>query len=92
MSERMSLLEVLHDYGTPLVKLDVKASEEECLKLREKLMTIRNAGGETTQGYLEVACTFYVDVHDIDRYLSGELPNLAEIYTFPEDVKTYEEK
>ncbi|MHC1761401.1 MAG: hypothetical protein AB9917_18175 [Negativicutes bacterium] len=91
MSERISLLEVLHDYGTPLVKLDVKASEEECLKLREKLMTI-NAGGGTTQGYLEVACTFYVDVHDIDRYLSGELPNLAEIYTFPEDVKTYEEK
>jgi hypothetical protein len=39
-----------------------------------------------------VACSFYVDVHDIDRFLSGELPNLAEIYAFPEDVKTHKEE
>lgn len=92
MSERLSLHEVLRDYGIPLVTLGVQASEEECLKLRERLMSIRNLSEGKEQGYLEVACSFYVDVHDIDRYLSGELPNLAEIYTFPEDVKSQEEK
>ena len=91
MSERLSLLDVLREYGTPLVTLEVKASEPECLKLREKLLEIRNASTGKEQGYLEVACTFYVDVHDIDRYLSGELPNLAEIYAFPEDVKSSRE-
>lgn len=92
MSERMRLDEVLRDYGTPLIKLDVRASEPECLKLRERLMTIRNVSQAKEQGYLEVACTFYIDVHDIDRYLSGELPDLAEIYAFPEDVKVYKEE
>lgn len=92
MSERLDLLEVLREYGTPLATLEVKASEQECLKLREKLLEIRNASAGKEQGYLEVACTFYVDVHDIDRYLSGELPNLAEIYTFPDDVKSNQEK
>jgi len=92
MSERLSLAEVLHDYGTPLVTLGVQASQEECQKLRERLLSIRNLSEGKEQGYLEVACTFYVDVHDIDRYLSGELPNLAEIYTFPEDVKTHKEE
>lgn len=60
--------------------------------MREKLMAIRNQSGAKEQGYLEVACTFYVDVHDIDRYLAGELPNLAEIYAFPEDAKTHMEE
>jgi len=92
MSDRLSLLEVLHDYGTPLITLGVKASEEECLKLREKLMSIRNSSEGKEQGYLEVACTFYVDVHDIDRYLSGELPTLADIYAFPDDVKSHKEE
>ncbi|MBU2699518.1 hypothetical protein Ga0466249_000597 [Sporomusaceae bacterium BoRhaA] len=92
MSERLSLHEVLRDYGTPLVTLGVKASEEECLKLRERLLSIRNLSEGKEQGYLEVSCSFYVDVHDIDRYLSGELPNLAEIYTFPEDVKSHKEE
>ena len=91
MSERLSLLDVLRDHGTPLITLGVKASEEECLKLREQLLTIRNTSAGKEQGYLEIACTFYVDVHDIDRYLSGELPNLAEIYAFPDDVKTHQE-
>ncbi len=92
MSERLDLLDVIRDYGHPLVKLDVTATELECLKLREKLMAIRNQSGAKEQGYLEVTCTFYVDVHDIDRYLAGELPNLAEIYTFPEDIKTHTEE
>jgi hypothetical protein len=92
MSERLTLLEVLHDYGIPLITLGVKASEEDCLKLREKLLSIRDASQGKEQGFLEVACTFYVDVHDIDRYLSGELPNLAEIYAFPDDVKSHKEE
>lgn len=91
MSERLSLEEVLKEYGVPLISLGVKASEEECLKLRERLLAIRDLTQGKEQGYLEVACTFYVDVHDIDRYLSGELPNLAEIYAFPEDIKSYKE-
>lgn len=91
MSERLSLFDVLRVHGTPLITLGIKASEEECVKLREKLLTIRNASAGKEQGYLEIACTFYVDVHDIDRYLSGELPNLAEIYAFPDDVKTHRE-
>ncbi len=91
MSERLSLEEVLREHGVPLITLGVKASEEDCLKLRERLMAIRNLTAGKEQGYLEVACTFYVDVHDIDRYLSGELPNLAEIYAFPEDIKSFKE-
>lgn len=91
MSERLSLHEVLRDYGTPLVTLGVHASKEECLKLRERLLSIRNLSNGKEQGYMEVACSFYVDVHDIDRYLSGELPTLAEIYTFPDDVKSHKE-
>ena len=59
--------------------------------LREKLLAIRNASQGKEQGYLEVECTFYIDVHDIDRYLAGELPNLAEIYAFDDDVKIHRE-
>ncbi|MDU2064518.1 MAG: hypothetical protein E6713_06705 [Sporomusaceae bacterium] len=92
MSERLTLHDVLREYGTPLVTLGVHASEEECLKLRERLLAIRDVSNAKEQGYLEVACTFYIDVHDIDRYLSGELPTLGEIYTFPEDVKSHKEE
>lgn len=92
MSERMNLQDVLREYGIPLATLNVTASEQDCLALRERLLAIRDLSQGKEQGYLEVACTFYVDVHDIDRYLSGELSSLAEIYTFPEDVKTHKEE
>ncbi len=91
MSERMNLQDVLREHGIPLSTLHVTASQEDCQRLRERLIAIRDISQGREQGFLEVACTFYVDVHDIDRYLAGELPNLAEIYTFPEDVKTYKE-
>ena len=92
MSERMDLADVLREYGVPLVTLNVTADQQNCLALREKLLAIRNASQSKDQGYLEVECTFYSDVHDIDRYLAGELPNLAEIYAFDEDVKTHREE
>ncbi|MDR3561433.1 MAG: hypothetical protein P4N59_08345 [Negativicutes bacterium] len=92
MSERMNLQDVLREYGVPLTKLNIVASQDDCLRLRERLMAIRDLSQGKEQGYLEVACTFYIDVHDIDRYLSGELPNLGEIYTFPDDVKTFKEE
>lgn len=87
MSERLSLHDVLREYGVPLVKLNVTATREECLAMREKLLAIRDISQGREQGYLEVDCKFYIDVHDIDRYLSGELEGLAEIYAFAEDIK-----
>lgn len=92
MSERMDLQDVLREYGVPLATLHVTASSGECRELRERLLAIRNLTRGKEQGYLEVACTFYIDIHDIDRYLSGELPNLAEIYTFPDDIRTFKEE
>lgn len=92
MSERMNLQDILREYGVPLATLGVTSSHEDCLKLRERLMSIRDLSQGKEQGYVEVTCSFYIDVHDIDRFLSGELPNLAEIYAFPEDVKTYKEE
>lgn len=92
MSERLTLHDVLREYGVPLIRLDVTAGQEETLALRERLMAIRNVSGEKEQGYLEVNCSFYIDVHDIDRYLSGELPTLSEIYAFPEDIKAHQEE
>ncbi|MBP2646059.1 MAG: hypothetical protein H6Q75_1499, partial [Firmicutes bacterium] len=77
MSERLSLPDVLREYGVPLVRLQVTASPEECSQLRERLLVARNLSQGKEQGYLEVSCTFYIDVHDIDRYLTGELPDLA---------------
>jgi len=88
MSERISLQDVLRDYGVPLVTLDVAASEAECHKLRDHLKSLAK---DKEQGYLEVNCSFFIDIHDIDRYLTGELPNLAAIYAFPEDVKVHKE-
>lgn len=92
MSERIDYLDVLREYGVPLTTLSVTASHDDCLKLRDRLMAIRDLSNGKEQGYLEVNCTFYIDVHDIDRYLTGELPNLAAIYAFPEDVKAHEEE
>lgn len=92
MTERMTLQDVLRDYGVPLTTLNITASTTDCQTLRERLMTIRNLSQGREQGYLEVACTFYIDVHDIDRYLTGELPTLAEIYAFPEDIKSHREE
>lgn len=92
MSERMNLQDVLREYGVPLATLNVTASREDCLRLRERLISIRDLSQGKEQGYMEVACTFYIDIHDIDRYLSGELSNLAEIYTFPDDIKSHKEE
>lgn len=92
MSERLTLHDVLREYGVALIRLDVTAGQEETLALRERLMAIRNVSGGKEQGYLEVNCSFYIDVHDIDRYLSGELPTLSEIYAFPEDIKAHQEE
>ncbi|MCX7779570.1 MAG: hypothetical protein N2491_01490 [Negativicutes bacterium] len=89
MSERLSLQDILREYGIPLVQLDVTATEEQCHRLREHLKSLT---ADKKQGYLEVKTTFYIDIHDIDRYLTGELPNLAAIYAFPEDVRIYEEE
>ena len=89
MSERISLQDVLREYGIPLVALDVTASEEQCIKLRDHL---KQLSADKKQGYLEINTTFYVDIHDIDRYLTGEIPNLASIYAFNEDVKLHEEE
>lgn len=92
MSARMNVQDILREYGLPLATLTITSSPEDCLKLRERLMTIRNLGQGKVQGYLEVACTLSIDVHDIDRFLSGKLTNLAEIYAFPEDIKAYMEE
>lgn len=89
MSERLSLQDILRDYGVPLIKLDVTASSDECTKLRQHLKSITT---DQKQAYLEVNCSFFIDIHDLDRYLTGELSNLSEIYAFSEDVKIHEEK
>ena len=92
MSERMTMQEVLREYGVPEIKLDVHATKTECLKLREKLMAIRDLSQAKEQGYLDIDCKLYIDVDDIDRYLSGELDTLGEIYAFPDDIKSYREE
>ena len=91
MSQRMTMDEVLKEYGVPQVKLDVHAKRSELLKLREKLIAIRVLSNGREQGYLEIDCKLYIDVDDIDRYLSGELDTVGEIYAFPEDIKSYRE-
>lgn len=91
MSERISLQEILKENGVPQIKLDIHATRQECLQLREKLMAIRDLSHGAEQGYLDVDCKVYIDVDDIDRYLSGELDTLAEVYAFPEDIKAYKE-
>ena len=92
MSQRMTMDEVLKQYGVPQVKLDIHANRSELLKLREKLMAIRDLSNGKEQGYLDIDCKLYIDVDDIDRYLSGELDTVGEIYAFPEDIKSYKEE
>ena len=92
MSQRMTMDEVLKQDGVPQVKLDIHATRSELLKLREKLMAIRDLSNGKEQGYLDIDCKLYIDVDDIDRYLSGELDTVGEIYAFPEDIKSYKEE
>lgn len=89
MSERMTMAEVLKEYGTPLIRLDVHATRTECEKLREKLEAVRDVSRGTESGYLDIDCKLFIDVDDIDRYLAGELDTIGEIYAFPEDIKAY---
>lgn len=91
MSERMTMQDVLREYGTPLIKLDVHGTRSECERLREKLLSVRDVSRGAEQGYLDIDCKLFVDVDDIDRYLSGELDTLGEIYAFPDDIKAYRE-
>lgn len=92
MSQRMTMDEVIKAYGVPLVKLDLHARRSELLKLRESLMAVRDlSAGKSEQGYLDIDCKLYIDVDDIDRYLSGELDTIGEIYAFPEDIKSFKE-
>ena len=90
MSQRMTVDEVLKEYGVPQIKLDIHATRTELLKLREKLMAIRDLSGGKEQGYLDIECKLYIDVDDIDRYLAGELDTVGEIYAFEDDIKSYE--
>ena len=87
MSERLTMQEVLKEYGVPLIKLDVHATRSECLALREKLIAVRDVSGAREQGYLDIDCKLFIDVHDIDRYHSGELDTIGEIFAFPDDIK-----
>lgn len=91
MSQRMTMEEVLKEYGVPQIKLDVHATRSECEKLREKLIAIRNVSQAKEQGYLDIDCKLYIDVDDIDQYLSGARDTVGEIYAFPEDIKSYRE-
>jgi hypothetical protein len=86
----MTMDEVLQEYGVPQIKLDIHATRTELLKLREKLMAIRDLSEGREQGYLDIDCKLYIDVDDIDRYLAGELDTVGEIYAFEDDIKSYE--
>lgn len=89
MSDRMTMAEVLKEYGTPLIRLDVHATRTECEKLREKLEAVRDVSRGTESGYLDIDCKLFIDVDDIDRYLAGELDTLGGIYAFSDDIKAY---
>ena len=49
MSQRMTLNEVIREYGVPQIKLDIHAKASECQKLREKLMDIVKLSGANEQ-------------------------------------------
>lgn len=89
MSQRMTMSEVVKEYGVPQIKLDVHARASECLQLREKLMDIVKLSKGSEQGYLDIDCKLYIDIDDIDRYLSGELDTIGEIYAFSDDIKSF---
>ena len=63
MSQRMTMDEVLRQYGVPQIKLDIHATRSELLKLREKLMAIRDLSQGKEQGYLDIDCKLYIDGH-----------------------------
>ena len=92
MSQRMTMDEVLKEYGVPLIKLDLHATRSELLKLREQLIAIRDVSNATEQGYLDIDCKLYIDVDDIDQYLAGTRDTVGEIYAFPEDITSYKEQ
>ena len=50
MSDRMTMAEVLKEYGTPLIRLDVHATRTECEKLREKLEAVRDVSRGAESG------------------------------------------
>ena len=52
-------------------------------------MAINELSHQEEQGYLDIDCKLFIDVDDIDRYLSGELDTVGEIYAFPEDIKSH---
>ena len=89
MSNRLTIREVLKRYGAPQIKIDLHATRSECLKLREELIAIKDQSDGRDRGYLDIDCKVFIDVDDIDRYLSGELDTLGEIFAFPEDIKIY---
>ena len=91
MSQRMTMDEVLKEYGVPLIKLDLHATRSELLKLREQLIAIRDVSNATEQGYLDIDCKLYIDVDDIDQYLAHTPDTVGVIYAFPEDIKSYKE-
>ena len=91
MSQRMTMDEVIREYGKPIITLDIHAKGSELLALRQKLMEIRNASLGKEQGYLDIDCKLFIDVDDIDRYISGDMDTVGEIYAFPEDIKAYKE-
>jgi hypothetical protein len=55
-------------------------------------MAIRDLSNGKEQGYLDIDCKLYIDVDDIDRYLSGELDTVGEIYAFSDDIKSNKEE
>ena len=72
MSQRMTMDEVLKEYGVPQIKLDIHATRSELLKLREKLMAIRDLSNGAEQGYLDLDCNtvgeIYAFPEDIKSY------------------------
>ena len=66
MSQRMTMEEVLKEYGVPQIKLDVHATRSECEKLREKLIAIRNVSQAKEQGEI------YAFPDDIKSYREEE--------------------
>jgi hypothetical protein len=90
MSKRLTMEEVLKEYGTPQLRFDVHATRSDLLRLREKLMAVTELSNGREQGYLDIDCKLYIDVDDIDRYLSGEIDRVGEIYAFPEGIRSYD--
>ena len=63
MSQRMTMDEVLKEYGVPQLRLDVHATRTDLVKLREKLMAIRDLSGE-----LDTVGEIYAFPEDVKSY------------------------